>query len=278
MQKKCDSMTGLPVENQATIPLVRPESAAEVDGVSFFFTTRHGGVSRGEYASLNLGEHVGDDPAAVANNRARVAESWDGRVKRVCYLNQVHGTTTITTDGSLMTPPDADAWVTRQEGIVLAIMTADCAPVLLADGTARVIGAAHAGWRGGLFGILESCLTAMVRLGAQRERINALIGPCIHPSSYTVNADFQAAFATHSGKIADGYKKFFSKQNSNGRMQFDLPGYLRERLRTTGLSEERIHDVKLCTYSESNDFFSHRRATQQGTAPCGRQIGGIFLA
>ncbi len=278
MQKKCDSMTGLPTRNQATIPLIRPESVAEVPGVQFFFTTRRGGVSSGRYESLNLGGHVGDDPSAVANNRARVVALWGGRVRKIVYLNQVHGATTVTLTGDPPdTPPDADGWVTQQEGIALAILTADCAPVLLADGTARVIGAAHAGWRGGLSGVLESCLDAMLRLGARREQINALIGPCIRQPSYIVGDDFQAIFAAHSDKNAPSHKKFFSKQERDGRLRFDLPGYLRKRLGFYGLPEERIHDVKLCTCSEKNDFFSHRRATQQGLAPCGRQIGGVFL-
>ncbi|MBF0460083.1 MAG: peptidoglycan editing factor PgeF [Magnetococcales bacterium] len=278
MQKKCNSMTGPLTENQETIPLIRPERWMAVPGVQFFFTTRRGGVSQGRYASLNLGGHVGDDPGAVACNRARVEAIWAGRIQQVCYLNQVHGTTTVEAGNwSPSTPPDADAQVTRQPGLVLAILTADCAPVLLADGTARVIGAAHAGWRGGLSGVLESCLEAMLRLGAHRERIHALIGPCIRQSAYVVDETFQAAFITHAEKNALDCKKFFSKQNNAGRLHFDLPGYLQARLKSCGLSEERIHDAELCTYSKNNDFFSHRHATHRGLAPCGRQIGGLFL-
>ncbi|MEO5350011.1 MAG: polyphenol oxidase family protein [Magnetococcus sp. YQC-3] len=148
MQKKCGSMTGLPTKNQETIPLLLPERLAELSGVRFFFTTRRGGVSQGRYASLNLGGHVGDDPAAVACNRSRLESLWEGR--ELCYLNQVHGERCVELAGARPdSPPDADAWMTRQSGVVLAILTADCVPVLLADGTARVIGAAHAGWRGG---------------------------------------------------------------------------------------------------------------------------------
>lgn len=278
MQKKCCSMAELSTENQETIPLLLPKRWMEQDGVRCFFTTRRGGVSQGAYGRLNLGGHVGDEASAVAHNRARVESLWAGHIRRVCYLNQVHGITAVEqVDETPTTPPDADAWVTRQPGVVLAILTADCAPVLLADGEARVVGAAHAGWRGGLAGVLESCLDLMVQRGACRERITAIIGPCIRQPAYTVDEDFLTAFRRYDKKNAVDHKKFFSEQNKIGRMRFDLPGYLQERLKHYGLLEERIHDAKLCTYSESNDFFSHRRATQQGTSPCGRQIGGIFL-
>ncbi|MBF0583707.1 MAG: peptidoglycan editing factor PgeF [Magnetococcales bacterium] len=274
-------MTECSSENQVTIPLLLPErltGLADLPGVQLFFTTRRGGVSQGSYDSLNLGGHVGDDAAAVARNRARVAALWGERIDRICYLNQVHGTTTVEQRGEEpVTAVDADAWVTQQTGMVLAILTADCAPVLLADAEARVIGAAHAGWRGGLAGVLESCLDAMLERGARREHIQAVIGPCIHQTFYTVDEAFLAAFDSQSDKISINHKKFFSKQNNTGRMRFDLPGYLQERLKLYGLLKERIHDVKLCTYSESNDFFSHRRATHQGSSPCGRQMGGIFL-
>ena len=279
MQKKTTSMTALPTENQEIIPLLLPEKAIEVPGVQFFFTTRRGGGSQGAYASLNLGDHVGDDPRLVARNRARLESLWAGRITKMCYLNQVHGTTTVAAEaGPLAPPPEADAWVTRHPGIALAILTADCAPVLFADGTARVIGAAHAGWRGGLAGVLESCLDAMLHLGARREQITALVGPSIQHASYAVDEAFQATFARHEDKISPGYKKFFSKQNYAGKLLFDLPGYLRGRLALYGLLKERIHDARQCTYLEKNEFFSHRRSTQQGVAPCGRQVGGVFLA
>ncbi|MEO5339083.1 MAG: peptidoglycan editing factor PgeF [Magnetococcus sp. MYC-9] len=279
MHKKHVSITGLSTKNQETIPLLLPERSAEASGVQVFFTTRRGGVSQGSHASLNLAEHVGDDPVRVARNRAMLEAVWSGKVRQVCYLNQVHGATTVVLEGApgARQPPNADAWATRQTGLLLAIMTADCAPVLFADATARVIGAAHAGWRGGLEGVLESCLQSMCRLGAQPARIIGWIGPCIRRQSYSVDIDFQTAFAKHGDKVALGYKKFFSEQNYTGTLQFDLPGYLQERLLFFGLQRERIHDVELCTYSENDEFFSHRRSTQQGLAPCGRQIGGIFL-
>ena len=277
--KSVYSMAEVTRENQETIPLLLPKKAARVPGVQFFFTTRRGGVSQGSYASLNLGQHVGDNPLAVSSNRARVAAALavEG-ASAVCYVNQVHGTTTVEAAFWPMAPPDADALVTRQTGLVLAILTADCAPVLFADVDARVVGAAHAGWRGSVSGVLESCLDAMIRLGANQKRIHALIGPCIQQPSYQVDRDFKKALLTDShNKIAFEARKIFSEQKKVATLLLDLPGYVRGRLEFYGLLRERIYDVSTCTYQKESDFFSHRRATQRGCSPCGRQIGGVFL-
>lgn len=272
-------------ENQATIPLPLIKKGGGVSGVRFFFTTRAGGVSQGEYASLNLGVHVGDDPGAVFHNRSRLLRALrrdvdhkKTAIQSVCYVNQVHGVNTVQAHAWSATPPDADAMVTRQEGVVLAILTADCAPVLLADPQARVVGAAHAGWRGGMAGVLESCVGAMVDLGACRASMHALIGPCIHPPSYRVGHAFLEtflAFPLHKKDIE--CQKFFSEQKKDGTLLFDLPGYVRARLLFNGLPEKRVHDVQLCTYRSKNNFFSHRRATERGVVPCGRQVGAVFL-
>lgn len=271
------------IRNQETI-LLSPKKMPNVPGAQFFFTTRRGGVSQGNYASLNLGEHVGDNPGDVSRNRARVATALTGTARRdaqvtsICYVNQVHGTKTVDANLWPKSPPDADALVTQQAGLALAILTADCAPVLFADSDAQVVGAAHAGWRGSVSGVLESCLDAMICLGACRERIHALIGPCIRQPSYQVDAAFRKALLTNPhNKIATETQKFFSKQEKIGKLLFDLPGYIQARLRFHGLLEERIHDVSLCTYQKENDLFSHRHATQHGQAPCGRQSGGVFL-
>lgn len=279
-------MAEVVTKNQATISLIWPKKPTYLSGVRYFFSTRRGGVSQGGYASLNLGGHVADDSQAVAINRqhllmaAKMAAKscTTGRgVESVCYLNQVHGTTTVeASDWS--TPPDADAMVTQKPGVVLAILTADCAPVLFVDYEARVIGAAHAGWRGSCAGVLESCLDAMIRLGARRRHIDTMIGPCIRRDSYQVDPPFVEAFQTHSGnKVALAGQNFFSKQKNVDKLLFDLPRYICERLEIYGLLREKIDDVLLCTYQKRDDFFSHRRATQSNQAPCGRQVGGVFL-
>ncbi|WP_130472251.1 peptidoglycan editing factor PgeF [Candidatus Magnetaquicoccus inordinatus] len=278
MQIKSYSMTDPLSKKQETIPLLVPESSEQWPGIFYFFTTRHGGVSQGAYSSLNLGTHVQDDPLAVARNRQRLTACLGDSLRGISFLDQVHGTTTITVDSHpLPHPAEADAQICRETGILLAIMTADCAPLLFADPQARIIGAAHAGWRGALHGVSESCLQAMCNAGASINEIYAIIGPCIHSEFYTVDPSFYETFAEHAEKMCMDHKKFFSKQNNTGKLRFDLPGYLRERLEMYGLSKERIHDAKQCTYSRNNDFFSHRHATQGNYAPCGRQMGGILL-
>ncbi|MBF0096356.1 MAG: peptidoglycan editing factor PgeF [Magnetococcales bacterium] len=278
MQIKSFSMTDSPNGEQVTIPLLTAENGQGWPGIFYFFTTRHGGVSQGAHASLNLGTHVQDDAQAVAINRHRVAQVLGPAVRWISFLDQVHGTHTVhTTAEPWSTPPAADAQVSRTPGVVLAILTADCVPVLFADPQARVIGAAHAGWRGALHGVSEACLDGMRASGASINEIHAIIGPCIHAESYSVEPPFLEEFAHHSDKMRLDYKKFFSKQNNIGKLRFDLPGYLRERLEMYGLSRERIHDAKQCTCSRNNDFFSHRHATQRHIAPCGRQMGGILL-
>ncbi|MBF0182954.1 MAG: peptidoglycan editing factor PgeF [Magnetococcales bacterium] len=265
-------------ETQETIPLLVTENHETLPGIIPFFSTRHGGVSQGNCTSLNLGQQVQDDPQAVAINRQRIVEALGEKIHWSSFLHQVHGTTTVTADAHPWPrPPEADAQITRQSGVLLAILTADCAPLLFADPQERIIGAAHAGWRGALYGVVESCLNEMVAAGAYVNQIHAFLGPCIHAASYEVDPPFYNTFAAQAEKMRTDYKKFFSKQNNIGKLRFDLPGYLRERLETYGLSKERIHDAKQCTYSRNSDFFSHRYATQRNTAPCGRQMGGILL-
>ena len=284
--KQFVSMAEVTTENQETIPLFLPKNRQKAPGVHFFFTTRQGGVSQGSYASLNLGGHVGDDETTVGQNRARLLSALRTVVEpgkplpyALSFVNQVHGATTVESQDWSTNPPDADAQVSQRRGIVLTIMTADCAPVLFADSEAQIIGAAHAGWRGALGGVLESCIEAMIQLGARRERIYATIGPCIQQPSYTVNDSFREAFLSDPfNKMHLGYQKFFSKDEKAGTIQFDLPGYILGRLKINGLLKERIDYVSLCTYQNKTDFFSHRRASHAKHTPCGRQVGGLFLA
>lgn len=243
------------------------------------FFTREGGVSRGVYTSLNCGPGSGDDPAHVAENRRRAAERLAGTtagrtVPPLCSLYQVHGAdvVSVTEPWNAEDRPKADAMVTDRPGLALGILTADCTPVLFADIEAGVVGAAHAGWKGALGGVLAATVTAMERLGADRSRIRAAIGPTIAQGSYEVSADFRATFMA-----ADpAYARFFVPAPRQGHARFDLPGFVRDRLAAAGITA--IDDLKLDTYGDSRRFFSFRRTTHHGESDYGRQISAIMIA
>jgi polyphenol oxidase len=236
------------------------------------FFTREGGVSGGIYASLNCGFGSGDDRGAVAENRARVAARLGLADLRT--VHQVHGRTVAAIDGAAAwmptAAPRADAMVTATPGVALGILTADCAPVLLADPAAGVIGAAHAGWRGALDGVLEAAVDAMVALGAQRGAIRAAVGPCIAQPSYEVGRDFPAPFLARDR--AD--TRFFAP-GRDGRHQFDLAGYAASRLRAARVGAVEVMQVD--TYAEAELCFSYRRATHRGEPDYGRQLSAIAL-
>ncbi len=229
------------------------------------FFGREGGVSQGSYASLNCGISGADDPVCVGENRARAAAALG--TMTLLGLKQVHGARVI----AVTEPwppgggPAADAMVTDQAGLALGIITADCAPVLFADATRKVVGAAHAGWRGAVAGVLESTIAAMRNLGAGE--IAAVIGPCIHQESYEVGEDVRAAALTRQA----GDARFFAA-NAAGRYQFNLPGYCEARLREAGVSAAVLAED---TYADETRFFSHRRRTKRGEGPGGHQISVI---
>ncbi|MBF0368234.1 MAG: peptidoglycan editing factor PgeF [Magnetococcales bacterium] len=255
-------------------------------GTQPFFTTRHGGVSQGAFGSLNLASHVPDQPAHILENRTRLMATLNRPLKTLCLVNQIHGTKTLIVGSEDHTEVDGDALVTDQPGVVIGVFTADCAPVLFCDPKARVIGAAHAGWRGAFGGILESCIQAMENLGAKKAGLSALIGPCISAESYTVGAEFREHFI-HSSTLEGGManeaffrpitRTSFSDGSKIGKITFDLPGYIQDRLVRNGLSPDGIHHDNQCTFKLETDFFSHRRATVRRKSPCGRQMGGILL-
>lgn len=231
------------------------------------FFTRTGGVSEGSYGSLNCGLSGADDPARVAENRRRAAAAIGAAPGMLVGLRQVHGARVIpvTAAWPVGSGPDADALVTDREGIALGIITADCAPVLFADVTGRVIGAAHAGWRGALAGVLEATLDAMRALGA--DDITTVIGPCIHQENYEVGDDLRDAVLAREPRDA----RFF-EINALGRYQFDLPGYCTARLQAAGV----LASLLPCdTYADEQHFFSHRRRTKRGEGPGGHQISVI---
>ena len=250
----------------------KPFRARALDGVPHGFFGREGGLSRGVVAGLNCGRGAGDDPEIVAQNRRLAVEAIlpDAHLASVY---QIHSPTCVT----LAQPwdeddrPEADALVTDRPGIALGIVTADCAPVLLADREAGVIGAAHAGWRGAVGGVTDSSIAAMLRLGARIERISAAIGPCIARASYEVDHGF---FDNLLKDDADN-ERFFS-DGPSGKPHFDLEAYVAARLSAAGV--RRIEALGLDTYAREDEFFSYRRATHRGEPSYGRQISLIALS
>jgi len=243
--------------------------SALLGAVPHGFFGRQGGASTGVIAGLNCGWGAGDDPQVVAANR-RAATNAVLQGASLVALHQIHSPDVVVVDepwGDDARPP-ADGLVTAQRGLVLGIVTADCAPVLFADESAGVIGAAHAGWRGAHGGVLEATVGAMVRLGAAAENITAVIGPAIAQASYEVDDGFRAQFA-------DGDARFFAP-GQPGHWQFDLPGYCAAQLVACGVSQ--IEALPHDTYAESQAYFSYRRATHLGEPNYGRQLSLIALA
>jgi polyphenol oxidase len=249
-----------------TVPCVIDASLAVPHG----FFTRSGGVSTGPYASLNCSLSGADDRAAVLENRARVARTLGVAPSHLVGLHQVHGTAveTVTAPWAPGEGPQADGMVTAVAGIALGVVTADCGPVLFADRDAGVVGAAHAGWRGAVAGILEATVAAMVALGAEPARIAAAIGPCIRQPSYEVAADLREAVLAR-----DPADTRFFRPGRPDRWQFDLAGYCAARLRAAGVG--RVSVTPGDTAAEPDRFFSHRRRTLSGGGPIGHQIAGV---
>ena len=239
-------------------------------GVPHGFFTRAGGVSTGPYASLNCSLSGADDRASVLENRARVARTLGVEPSQLVGLHQVHGraVATVTAPWAPGEGPQADGMVTAAPGIALGVVTADCGPVLFADRTANVVGAAHAGWRGAVGGILEAVVAAMVALGAEPARIAAVVGPCIRQASYEVAADMRDAVLAHDPADAG-----FFRPGRPERWYFDLAGYCAARLRAAGVGSVSVTPGD--TAAEPDRFFSHRRRTLSGGGPIGHQIAGI---
>jgi hypothetical protein len=235
------------------------------------FFTRKGGVSDGLYRSMNCGFGSGDDPGDVALNRARVATALGLLPHQLVTVHQTHSTDVAVLDGPPEKTVRADALVTARTGLALAVLTADCAPVLLTDHRAGVIGAAHAGWRGALDGVLEATVAAMVGLGARAGHIAAAVGPAIGQANYEVGPEFEERF--RAADPANG--RFFVPSARAAHHRFDLAGYCARRLERAGLRAVEV--LARCTYAESADFYSYRRATHRGESDYGRQISAITL-
>lgn len=240
-------------------------------GARHGFFTRKGGASSGIFAGLNCGIGSSDQREAVLVNRARVAEAMGVPPERLLSPRQIHSTevAVVGADGWPEDRPAADAAVTDRPGIALGVLTADCAPVLFRDRVAGVVGVAHAGWRGALEGVLEATIAAMVRLGAHREEIRAVVGPTISQSAYEVGPEFFDRFRFEEA----GYERYFIPSGAD-RMRFDLPGFVLGRLRAAGVEAEWTGH---CTYSDPTRFYSFRRTTHAGEPDYGRLIAVIRL-
>jgi YfiH family protein len=250
---------------------VTADCLAALPGVAHGFFTRHGGVSLGGYTSLNCGLGSKDDPLVVRENRARVSSFLAAR--DVLTAHQVHSPTAVVASHawSLEERPRADAIVTATPGLAVAVLTADCAPVLFADPHARVVAAAHAGWRGAFGGVIEATLASMETLRGRRERVHAAIGPCIGQAAYEVGPEFERDFLA----LDHANDRFFTRQAANARPHFDLAAYVEHRLRRAGVG--RIQSLASCTYAQTEDFFSYRRSQARKENDYGRQISAIAL-
>lgn len=245
-------------------------TADELGPLHHGFFTRKGGASSGIFAGLNCGTGSSDQTEAVAINRARVAEAMEVEPAALVGVNQVHSADVITVTAPLAEKPRADGMVTATPGLALAVLTADCQPVLFADSKAGVIGAAHAGWRGALDGVLEAVVDGMEDLGAHRENIVAVIGPTISQRAYEVGPEFFETFLAEDPH----YARFFAGGNGD-RMMFDLPAFGLHRLREAGVGNALW--TRHCTYSDPARFYSYRRTTHAKEADYGRLISVIRL-
>ena len=256
------------------ITMLQARSLTALPGIRHAFFTRTGGVSSGIYESLNGGVGSLDAPAKVAENRARMAAALGVAPQRLLSVYQIHSPDVVVAETPWDTAdrPRADAIVTRTPALAIGIGTADCGPVLFADQEARVIGAAHAGWRGALTGVLEATIEAMEKLGADRRRVIAAAGPMIRQPNYEVGQDLIDRFLA-----ADkDYARFFAPAARTSHAQFDLPGFIVARLQMAGVA--KVEDLGLCTYADPDQFYSYRRATHRAEPDYGRHVNAIALA
>jgi polyphenol oxidase len=245
----------------------------KLGGITHGFFTRSGGHSTGVFSSLNCGLGSGDDPDLVKMNRNVVARALGLAAGHVVSAHQVHGVEVaeVRSVWPLEGRPKVDGLVSRTKGIGLGVLTADCGPVLFADADAGVIGCCHAGWKGAVGGVTDATVKAMVALGANAHNIVAVLGPTISKAAYEVGPEFPKPFLEQSS----AHGAFFTPSPKAGHFMFDLPAYLRMRLKALDL--KAVHDLGLCTYGDEARFYSYRRATHRGEADYGRLISAIAL-
>ncbi len=254
-----------------SLPVIHSQLLAALPGIRHAFFTRQGGVSTGLYASLNLGAGSKDDPAAVAENR-RLAAAHFGLPADALLLNyQVHSASCVSGDYPGQPRVEADGFAGELPGVALGVLAADCAPVLLADPRARVVGACHAGWKGALNGVVEATVEQMVARGAEPRRMVAAVGPCIGPASYEVGLEFFSRFMEHGPANAD----FFSDGAWPDKRQFNLPAYVLSRLEGAWVGSCEWTGQDTCANEDL--FFSNRRAFKAGEPDYGRLLSAIAL-
>lgn len=253
--------------------MLQAPSLSRLARIRHAFFTRGGGVSDGVYASLNGGIGSNDAPDKVAENRARMAATLGVAPDRFLTPYQIHSPDVAIADGSWTqaTRPRADAVVTREPKLAIGVSTADCGPLLFADAEAGVVGAAHAGWRGAFTGVIEATVAAMEKLGADRGRITAALGPTISQANYQVGPEFIEKFLVADTDNAE----FFVACERDGHAMFDLNGYIAFRIQQAGIAD--FEDVGLCTYADPALFYSYRRSTHQSEPDYGRHINAIAL-
>ncbi len=249
-------------------------SLSALDGIRHAFFTREGGVSGGIYASLNSGVGSSDDPDHVTENRARMAQALGVDAERLITAFQIHSPHVVVADEpwGVETRPKADAIVTRTPGLAIGVSTADCGPLLFADPQARVIGAAHAGWRGAFSGVIEGTVAAMENLGAERSRISVALGPLIRQNNYEVSQSFVDEFL----RADETHARFFAPAARDGHAMFDLPGFIASRLEQSGVGS--FEDIGICTYADPERFYSYRRSVHRSEPDYGRHVNAIVLA
>lgn len=253
--------------------MIKSEALSALTQISHGFFTRHGGASTGIYAGRNCGLGSDDLKARVLENRGRTADELNVSRDHLVTVHQVHSPTVITATKSWphADAPKGDALVTATPGLALGILTADCTPILFVDPDKGVIGAAHAGWKGAIGGVLEATVEAMVQLGAKRDQIVSCIGPTISQANYEVGPEFERQFVEQETQSA----AYFIPSARDGHFQFDLPGFVANRLGALGVAE--VENTSLCTYADPDRFFSFRRTTHVGEPDYGRQISAIAL-
>jgi polyphenol oxidase len=256
-----------------TPPHVLTAEWLRLPGVAHGFFTRIGGVSRGVYASLNAGVGSRDSHEAVAENRSRAAAALGVAPERLAVPHQIHSADAmaISEPWAPSDRPRCDGLATASRGLALGVTGADCGMILFADRRARVIGAAHAGWKGALTGVVEATVAAMERLGASRGEVVAALGPCIGRASYEVGPEFVAAFAAAGEDTA----RYFFPSRKAGHSMFDLNAYITERAARAGIGA--FQDLALDTYADERQFFSYRRTTHRQEPDYGRLMSAIAL-